>query len=261
MKQQPVLIGPTTPRATSVAAAIALVVLVVGGGIAAAHIDPVPGSMEAGTTGTVGFTIEHGCEGSPTVAVSFQVPDGATNVAPVDKQGWTTSITGDVVEFSGGSLAADEEGTFELTLTAPTVEGDINFPIIQTCQQGELAWIEIAAAGAEEPEHPAPTLRITATTQPVTSTTVVATTVVATTTPDSSAAPTTEGATVPLDTAGVIAPTPTTIAVTTTVEATATDDSGTSGGVIAAAVIGAALLVGGGLWLARRKGSLPDSRG
>ena len=47
-------------------------------------------------------------------------------------------------------------------MTAPAEAGEIRFPVIQTCEQGELAWIEIPAEGAAEPEHPAPTLKITA---------------------------------------------------------------------------------------------------
>ncbi len=117
--------------------------------------------MEAGTTGTVGFTIEHGCDGSPTTDVKFEIPEGVTGVTPVDKDGWTATVTGNTVEFKGGPLAADEEDHFDFTFTAPTQAGDIHFPVIQTCEQGELAWIEIAAEGAAEPEHPAPTLKVT----------------------------------------------------------------------------------------------------
>lgn len=145
-----------------VSAAASVAVLLVTGGIASAHVDPDPLAMEAGTTGTVAFTITHGCEGSPTTGVALQIPDGVTGVATVEKDGWTATVTGNTVEFTGGSLAADVEDHFEITLTAPTAAGEIRFPAIQTCEQGELAWIEVAEEGAAEPEHPAPTLKITA---------------------------------------------------------------------------------------------------
>ncbi len=110
--------------------------VLIGGGIASAHVDPDPLAMEAGSTGTVGFTLEHGCDGSPTTAVKFQIPEGVTGVAPVDKDGWAATVTGDTVEFKGGPLGADEEAHFDITLTAPTQAGDFRFPGIQTCEQG-----------------------------------------------------------------------------------------------------------------------------
>jgi periplasmic copper chaperone A len=144
---------------TSVVAAVAAVALAVG--TASAHVDPDPLAMQAGTTGTVAFNIEHGCSGSPTTDIKFEIPDGVTGVKPVDKSGWTATYTGNTVEFKGGPLAADQQDHFDITLTAPTTAGEIHFPAIQTCQSGELDWIEIAADGAPEPEHPAPTLKIT----------------------------------------------------------------------------------------------------
>ena len=131
------------------------------GGVASAHIDPDPPAVAAGSTATVGFKIEHGCDGSPTTDLKFEIPDGVTDVAAMGKEGWTATLTGNVLEFKGGPLAADTEDHFDITFTAPAQAGDIHFPIIQTCAQGELAWIEIAAEGAAEPEHPAPTLKVT----------------------------------------------------------------------------------------------------
>ena len=143
------------PAVASIAAVLA------GGGIAAAHVDPDPLAMEADTTATVAFGVEHGCDGSPTTGVKIQIPPGVTGVSAVDKPGWTATVTGDVVEFTGGSLGPDTPDHFDVTLTAPEQPGTINFPFIQTCEQGELAWIEIAAEGAAEPERPAPALKIT----------------------------------------------------------------------------------------------------
>ena len=38
----------------------------------------------------------------------------------------------------------------------------IYFPVVQTCESGEVAWIEIPEEGADEPEHPAPGITLTA---------------------------------------------------------------------------------------------------
>ncbi len=200
-------------------------VLAVGTGMALAHVDPDPLAVEAGTTATVGFKIEHGCDGSPTTALQFKIPAEVTNVKPVDKPGWTTAVAGDLVTFTGGPLAADQEDHFDLTLTAPAQAGEVRFPAIQTCEKGELAWIEIPADGAAEPEHPAPTLKITAG-------------------PPSSADLTPEPETTD---GGTPASTPTLVA------ATSPDDSGNTGAVVAAIIGGAILVIGGGWFWSRRR--------
>ena len=50
-----------------------------------------------------------------------------------------------------------------LSTQIPDVAGEtLTFPTVQTCEVGETAWVEVAAAGAEEPEHPAPAFEVTA---------------------------------------------------------------------------------------------------
>src|SRR4051794_35492218 len=148
-------------RALTTGAATAAVVLLAGG-IASAHIDPDPLALQAGTQARVQFKVEHGCEGSPTTSLKFQISASITDAAGVAKDGWTATLTGDTLEFKGGPLAPDKEDNFGISFTAPATAGDINFPIIQTCEKGDIAWIEIQAAGAAEPENPAPTVKITA---------------------------------------------------------------------------------------------------
>lgn len=220
----------------AIASALAsMTVVLVGGGIAAAHIDPDPIAMEAGTTGTVSFKIEHGCDGSPTNDMKFQIPAGVTGVSAVAKDGWTATVTGDTLEFKGGSIAADQEDHFDITFTAPTQAGDIRFPIIQTCDQGELAWIEVPAEGAAEPEHPAPTVKITS--GPPTSADL-------TPAPEETDAPT-----------GTVVTSAT--ALITTAVAPADDSSNT--GTVVVIVIVAAVVVGGGaaLLIRRTKAAAP----
>jgi hypothetical protein len=52
----------------------------------------------------------------------------------------------------------------ELSLQLPDAAGEtLAFPVIQTCEQGETGWTEVAAEGQdpEELEHPAPLVTIT----------------------------------------------------------------------------------------------------
>ena len=213
-----------------VPAAVSATVVLTTAGLASAHIHPDPLAMAAGTTGTVGFTIEHGCDTSPTTDLKIQIPTGVTGVTPVQKAGWTATMTGNTVEFAGGSLAADKVDHFDLTLTVPAQPGDLHFPIIQTCAKGELAWIEIAAAGAPEPQYPAPTLKVTD--GPPTS---------ADLTPEPEAT----------DAAGTAAPVSATVAASTPAK-----DSSNTGTVVVVVVV-AVVLVGGGTLLVRRKNSAP----
>jgi periplasmic copper chaperone A len=217
------------------AAAASAAVVLVAGGIASAHIDPDPIAMQAGAAGTVAFNVEHGCEGSPTTSMKFEIPDGVTGVSAVDKEGWTSSITGDTLEYSGGPLAADEEDHFDIAFTAPAQAGDIRFPVIQTCEVGELAWIEVAEDGAAEPEHPAPTIKITEG-------------------PPTAADLTPEPEEEDEATADTVVTTGTDAVISTTVIAPPADDDSSNTGAIVGVVIGAVIvLAGGGLFVARRK--------
>jgi uncharacterized protein YcnI len=150
--------------ATTIATGIAAVVagIGLGAGVALAHIDPDPPTVPAGAHVTVGFGVEHGCDGSNTTQLAFQIPAGVTDAEPVQQPGWTTTVAGDTVTFAGGNLDAATEQTFQLTFTAPAEPGTLRFPIIQTCAVGELAWIEVAPAGGAEPEHPAPEVEVVA---------------------------------------------------------------------------------------------------
>lgn len=205
-----------------------------------AHVEPTSTEVPAGSMATVDFSVQHGCDGSPTIKVEFQVPEEITDAAAVDKDGWTGSQDGRVVTYEGGPLASDVEDTFAVTFTAPsTVGAELAFPFVQTCEEGSIDWIQLE----EEAERPAPIVVIgeadpnapqpTATTAPEGSTE----------TTEAEATTTTE------------APAPET---TTTVagdadDAAADEDSSSSAGfLIGAVVLVTAGAVGFGIWLRRR---------
>jgi periplasmic copper chaperone A len=221
-----------------ISATASVTVILVAGGIASAHIDPDPIAVQAGTSATVAFKVEHGCDGSPTTSMSFQIPEGVTDAVGVEKDGWTSTVTGNTLEFTGGPLAADEEDHFDITFTAPAAAGEISFPVIQACEQGELAWIEPIVEGAEEPERPAPTIKIT------------------------EGAPTAEDLTPePEEEEGTegTAVTTGTEAISTTVAASSDDDSSNTGTIVVVVVIVVIVLVGGGVVLARRRSTTPKT--
>lgn len=128
---------------------------------ALAHIDPDPIEARAGSTLSVGFTIEHGCDGSPTIQLDMRLPDGVSKATPDPFDGWTAALDGNVVTYSGGTLDPDTQATFSVTMTLPpTPDTTIFFPIVQRCEVGEIRWIGLPIDGSE-PAEPAPALLLT----------------------------------------------------------------------------------------------------
>ena len=168
-----------------------------------AHIDPDPVEAPAGSEQSVGFTVQHGCDGSPTIQLDMRLPEGVSSAVPQPPDGWTGTIDGNVVTFVGGPLADDVELTFRVSMILPMLPGTtIFFPFVQRCQLGEIRWIDIPQDGSgEELDEPAPAMRlvgpvVTTTTEATTTTqapeTTVATTVASTTAPSTVAPATTD---------------------------------------------------------------------
>jgi uncharacterized protein YcnI len=147
-------------------AATTSAVLLATGGSASAHIDPDPAEAQAGSRLTVGFTVEHGCEGSPTVQLDMRLPEGVADAVTEPVDGWDGSVeTVDgesIVTFAGGPLADDVEGTFSVTMTLPpTPDATIYFPFVQRCEVGEIRWIQLPSEPGDELDEPAPAMTLT----------------------------------------------------------------------------------------------------
>lgn len=142
--------------------------LIVGGslvwaaGRADAHIDPEPSEAQPGSRVSVGFTVEHGCAGSPTVQLAMRLPDGVTEPAPEPLPGWTGTVDANVITFDGGPLPADQALTFRVSMTLPpTPDVTIYFPFVQRCETGETRWISIPTEGSSaELDEPAPAMEL-----------------------------------------------------------------------------------------------------
>ena len=127
--------------------------------------------------------VPHGCEGSATLRVRVQVPEGLIAVKPMPKPGWTIETTkGPYAEahpyYHGATLT---EGVREIVwqgrladehfdefafvgLVAKTLKENARlfFPTVQECEKGQQAWSEIPAAGQPSRglKHPAPSVRL-----------------------------------------------------------------------------------------------------
>lgn len=126
--------------------------------------------------------IPHGCDGSATLKVRIQIPEGYIAVKPMPKAGWTLAITRGKYEkeyVSEGTKIS--EGVREVSWTGKllnenydefvlngTIAGGLApnsilyFPTIQECEKGIHRWIEIPADGksAGDYREPAPALKL-----------------------------------------------------------------------------------------------------
>jgi len=151
---------------------------------ASAHVTVTPSDTAAGAFVVLTFSVPHGCDGSPTTGITIQVPEEILSVTPTrnplyeveksvvqldepvdDAHGNSiTERVGEVTYTARTPLPEGERDAFELSLQLPDAAGEaLAFPVIQTCEKGETAWVETPAEGqdAEQLERPAPSVTIT----------------------------------------------------------------------------------------------------
>src|SRR3954454_976736 len=138
-----------------------------------AHVEITPEEAAQGSTASIAFSVPSEESAADTVKVDVKFPDDhpipSATAEPV-AGGWTAQITksasGNVSEivWTGGKIAPGAELQLGLTVgPLPSDASELQFPTIQTYSDGkEVAWIEQTPASGEEPEHPIPTLKLTA---------------------------------------------------------------------------------------------------
>jgi uncharacterized protein YcnI len=154
----------------SLPAAVASVLVLGAAAPANAHAIISASTTAAGAEAVLRLTIEHGCEGSPTTAVAIRLPDGISTATPSSDPRWEAATEGDTVVFRAKRPLPDGQPvTAELTVTLPDAASTLVFPTVQTCAEGELAWLEAVPDGedADGLELPAPTLVVTGPGSPV----------------------------------------------------------------------------------------------
>ncbi|PUA82759.1 YcnI family protein [Nocardioides currus] len=151
---------------------------------ASAHVTVTPSTTAAGAYAVLEFSVAHGCEDSPTTEITISIPEGVNAVSPTRTALWevekeTEQLDPPVADAHGNEvvervasvtyrtdtpLPDGYRDTFQLSLQLPEAEGDtLVFPTIQTCEDGESAWIEVPQDGqdVDELELPAPSFVIT----------------------------------------------------------------------------------------------------
>lgn len=149
---------------------------------AMAHVTLEAASAPANSTYKAVLRVPHGCNGTATHTLTMTIPEGYIGVKPMPKAGWTLdTVLGDYgktymlhggevssgvteVRWSGGDLpdAFYDEFVVRGSLTDFAPGTMLPFKVLQTCADGEVAWDEIAAPGADPHDlaRPAPTLTI-----------------------------------------------------------------------------------------------------
>lgn len=178
-------------RATVVMGALGLAALF-DAGVASAHVtaNVYGGQPQKGGSGTIVLRVpnEEADAGTVKVEVDFKPEYAISSVRYRPVPGWTAEVTKtalpspvkngknlDVTQAvtkvvwtaqPGGGIAkgADQFQEFEITAsTLPSNVDSLVLPAIQTYDNNKVVqWNETAAAGAQEPEHPAPAVRLVA---------------------------------------------------------------------------------------------------
>jgi periplasmic copper chaperone A len=154
-----------------------------------AHVTAQPGTAEQGGYTVITFRVpnESTTAGTTKLQVNLPVDHPITSARTTPQPGWTAEVTKGTlpapVDVNGTQVT---EAVTAVTWTAqpgtrigpgqyvdfplsvgplPTGVDEIALPAVQTYDDGKVvAWDQPTVAGAEEPEHPAPTVALTAST-------------------------------------------------------------------------------------------------
>jgi len=166
--------------------AVALGALVLVAVPAAAHVKVDPSSASQGSYTVLTFRVPNEEADADTVGLKVQLPvdHPLASVAVQPKPGWKYEVKqsklakplqsddGSVdeadseIDWSGGKIAPGEFDTFSISVgPLPTDTDQLVFKVIQQYEKAdgtrsEVPWIQVAAPGGAEPDHPAPVLQL-----------------------------------------------------------------------------------------------------
>lgn len=172
-------------RLATFALTAASVFALTGAPSASAHITITPEGTAAGSYTLLRIGVSHGCDGSATTEVAIQIPEEFATVTPGVNYGWTvekvmenlatpvpdghggeyTERVAEVVYTAKEPLPDDLYDSFLMSVRLPedAAGQTLYFPTVQTCEEGETAWVQIPQEGqdGEELENPAPSVTVT----------------------------------------------------------------------------------------------------
>jgi uncharacterized protein YcnI len=175
----------TTLRRAGTVAALATAGVLAAAGVASAHVTVHPESYAKGATdGVLTFRVPNEEDKASTTKVQVYLPTDhpVLGVLVTPQNGWTAKVTtskltkpvktddGTITDavseitWIGGKIAAGQYEDFNVAFgQLPDDTDQLAFKTLQTYSDGDVVrWIEEAAAGDDEPENPAPVLKLTA---------------------------------------------------------------------------------------------------
>jgi uncharacterized protein YcnI len=172
-------------RRAGVVTALAATGVLTAAGVASAHVTVHPDSYAKGATdGVLSFRVPDEDDSASTTEVRLFLPAGhpllGVLVSPHD--GWTAKVTdtrlktpvktddGTITDavseitWTGGRIGPGHYEDFDVAFgQLPDDTSALTFKVLQTYSTGKVArWIEAAEQSGEEPENPAPVLKLTA---------------------------------------------------------------------------------------------------
>ncbi|MER5514078.1 YcnI family protein [Streptomyces sp. NPDC002763] len=175
----------TTLRRAGAVTALTAASVLVAAGVASAHVTVHPESYAKGATdGVLTFRVPNEEDTASTTKVQVFLPTDhpVLGVLVSPRDGWTAKVTttklktpvktddGTITEaaseitWTGGKIGAGQFEDFDVAFgQLPEDTGQLTFKTLQTYSDGKVVrWIEEAGSGGEEPENPAPTIKLTA---------------------------------------------------------------------------------------------------
>ncbi|MFC8360270.1 YcnI family protein [Streptomyces griseorubiginosus] len=174
----------TALRRAALGTALAAAALLTAAGAASAHVTVHPDSYAKGATdGVLSFRVPDESDTASTTKVQLFLPTDhpvlGVLVSPHD--GWTAKVTetrlktpvrtddGTITDavseitWTGGKVTPGHYEDFDVAFgLLPDDTAELPFKTLQTYSDGKVVrWIEEAAKGDEEPENPAPVLKLT----------------------------------------------------------------------------------------------------
>jgi uncharacterized protein YcnI len=172
------------PQRVAAVSALAALTVSLAAGAASAHVTANPNTAEPGSYTKVSFRVPNEEQGADTTKLQVTLPSdhpvASVSVRPVP--GWKIKVEkaklatplkiegGELTEavskitWSGGKIAPGEFQEFDVSMgPLPTGVDRLLFAAAQTYSNGDVVnWDQDPGSGGQEPEHPAPTIRLVA---------------------------------------------------------------------------------------------------
>jgi uncharacterized protein YcnI len=176
--------GRSGPRRLAIAGAVGVAATLAFPPAALAHVSVTPETTDSGKSATIAFRVPDERDDATTtrVEVTFPTDHPLVSAMPQAVPGWTVTVqkqtldkpvdSGDgmastivsSIVWEGGQIAPDTFQSFPVYIgKMPSDASTLTFKALQTYSDGKVErWIDLPTPGGPEPEHPAPTVTVTA---------------------------------------------------------------------------------------------------